>query len=248
MPDQNSKEQHTLRAVIKDGSFWGIQNLELLDLIKSEYPQELGRLQKAIFVRNLNAPRPEGPTIAEALYGQDYPEVDRTLVGILALRWLWNDQHEVFIGTQRPAPVILKRESFAWLSDIFKKELKTSEDIYTLITSTVINDLGKDPNLAIDYAKKEGVDISKVNHDMILYHAVKAGIVPALDRVTDPNKERILIGIKLGSGFNFGQLAQAENAPASLSGLLEMCGYDRAFEMRFMEQVLDLSGASKHED
>ncbi|KIX06574.1 uncharacterized protein Z518_04550 [Rhinocladiella mackenziei CBS 650.93] len=49
--------------------------------------------------------------------------------------------------------------------------------------------------------------------------------------------------IKLGLDFNFGQLAQAENAPASLAGLRQMRGRDRAFEMRFMEQVLDLSGA-----
>ncbi|KAK5562273.1 hypothetical protein LTR43_012120 [Exophiala xenobiotica] len=112
----------------------------------------------------------------------------------------------------------------------------------------VINDLGKDPNLAEDYAQKKGLDISKVNHDMILYHAVQAGMVPALDRLTEENKACVLLGIKLGSDFNFGQLAQAENAPASVASLAHMNGHDRAFELRFIEQVLDLAGASGHED
>jgi hypothetical protein len=73
-------------------------------------------------------------------------------------------------------------------------------------------------------------------------------MVPALDRLTEENKACLLLGIKLGSDFNFGQLAQAENAPASLAGLADMNGHDRAFDIRFMEQVLDLAGASGHED
>ncbi|KAK5188582.1 hypothetical protein LTR92_011391 [Exophiala xenobiotica] len=68
------------------------------------------------------------------------------------------------------------------------------------------------------------------------------------DRLTEENKACLLCGIKLGSHFNFGQLAQAENAPASLASLADMNGHDRAFELRFMEQVLDLAGASGHED
>lgn len=244
-----AREQYgSLRPVIEDGLFWSMPDLELLNLIKLEFPQELERLQKATFVRNPNAQRPDGPSISQSLYGAEYAEVNRTLVGVLALRWLHNDQYETFIGTQGPAAVVLMRESFAWLKDVFERGLKSSEDLYTLITSMVINDLGKDPNLARDYAKHGGIDISKVNHDMILYHAVEAGMVPALDRLTQEDKDYLLMGIRLGADFNFGQLAQAENAPASLAGLLEMSGHDRAFEMRFMEQILDLSGAAGHED
>lgn len=245
---KSTEQRQSLRTVIEDGSFWTIPNLQLLELIKLEYPSELERLKKATFVRNPNAPRPAGPTISESLYGEDYAEVNRTLVGVLALRWVHNDEYETFIGTQTPAPIVLKRESFAWMKSLFENGLKTKDDIYTLITSMIINDLGKDPNLATDYARQEGVDISKVNHDMVLYHAAAARMVPTLDRLTKENKDYLLMGIKLGSEFNFGQLAQAENAPASLSGLLEMRGHDRAFEMRFREQVLDVSGAAGHED
>jgi hypothetical protein len=52
----------------------------------------------------------------------------------------------------------------------------------------------------------------------------------------------------LGAEFNFGQLAQAENVPACLSGLSDMKGQPRAFEVRFMEQLLDIAGAAGHID
>lgn len=237
-----------LREIINDGSFWTMPDLQLLEIIKHEFSDELQRLQKATFVRNPNAPRPQGKSISEQLYQQDFAEVNRTLVGVLALRWLHNDQYDTFVGTQSPQAIVLRPKSFAWLRQIFDEGITSQDDLYTLITSMVTNDLGKDPNLASDYAKRIGSDISQVNHDMILYRAVKAGFVPALNNLSPQNREDLLLGIKLGSNFNFGQLAQAENAPASLSGLLEMRGHDRAFEMRFLEQVLDLSGAAGHED
>lgn len=247
MPVHDHGGQLDLKSAIVDGSFWSMPEPQLLELVAKEFPTELERLQNATFVANPDATHPAGPSISESLFDRDYAEVNRTLVGMLALRWLRNNQYDILTAGQGSA-VRLKRESFAWLRDNFTRGLKCSEDVYTLVVSTVINDLGKDPNLAKDYAQLEGVDISKVNHDMILYRAVEAGMVPALNRLTKENKQQVLRGIKLGSNFNFGQLAQAENAPASLAGLAEMRGHDRAFEMRFMEQVLDLAGASGHED
>ncbi|KAK6383112.1 hypothetical protein LTS17_003782 [Exophiala oligosperma] len=246
-PESDPPQQRGLKNTITDGSFWSIPDWELLSLIKSEFPTELQRLHRATFVRDSDAPGPAGPSISEFLYGHDYPEVNRTLLGILALRWLWNDEHDVFVGTQSPQ-VRLTRESFDWLRKIYTTGLKSAEDVYTLITCMIINDLGKDPQLATDHADKNGVDISNVNHDMILYQAVEAGMIQALDRLSERDKQYVLLGMKLGSNFNFGQLAQAENVPASLTGLVEMRGHDRAFELQFMEQVLDLAGASGHED
>ncbi|KIW13017.1 hypothetical protein PV08_08204 [Exophiala spinifera] len=246
-PERATSRQRGLKDVIDDSSFWTVSDRELLSLIKAEFPLELQRLHRATFVRDSDAPSPDGPSISETLYGHDYPEVNRTLLGILALRWLWNDEYGAFVGTQ-PSPVRLARESFNWLRQIYITGLKSAEEIYTLITCMVINDLGKDPNLATEYAAKEGLDVSNVNHDMILYRAVEAGMIEALDRLAENYKQDVLLGIKLGSSFNFGQLAQAENAPASLTGLAEMRDHDRAFELRYMEQVLDLAGASGHED
>lgn len=112
----------------------------------------------------------------------------------------------------------------------------------------VINDLGKDPQLAVDYKSKTGNDISGLNHDIILLKAVEAGLVDCLDRLPAIHKSNIVRGLKLGAEFNFGQLAQAENVPASLAGLLDIKKDDAMFSFRFMEQILDISGAAGHSD
>ena len=237
-----------LFQAIDDGSFWTLLDPDLLSLIRNEFPNELSRLKSAYSVRTTGVPRPPTPSISQLLYQEDYDEINRTLVGVLALRWIWLDQYSAFIGSHAPSPVTLKRESFDWMRDIFKNGLSSSIDIYTLVLSMVTNDLGKDHNLATDYAKLKNMDISKVNHDMILLHAVEAGMVKAFDLLPGEQRAQLITGIKLGAEFNFGQLAQGENAPASLSGLLAMRGEQRAFDMRFMEQILDLSGAAGHED
>ncbi|EXJ86184.1 hypothetical protein A1O1_06554 [Capronia coronata CBS 617.96] len=303
--DETQNKLPTLRHLISDGSFWTLPEVPLLQTIQREFPSELQRLKNATFLRDPTVPRPtQDKSMSESLYSQDYAEINRTLVGILALRWLWNDDYQTFIGTrtQGPRSIILKRSSFDWIRDIFLNGLQSANDIYTLITSMVINDLGKDPGLATDYARVTGIDISHLNHDMVLYRVAKSdvevevdveagagagagagvevevggggGLIPALhkSRLTPSHRELLLAGIKLGSEFNFGQLAQAENAPASLAGLLELRRHDRnhdharpngdnnstgggnvidqalSFEMRFMEQILDLAGSAGHED
>jgi hypothetical protein len=250
---KNSQPQETMAPTplfnaIEDGRFWRLPDEELLILIRDEFPAELNRLKDAYSVRTTGIPHPKTRSISRILYDQDYDEINRTLIGVLALRWIKLDQYDNFIGSHPPSPVTLKRESFDWMRQIFTNGLKTPMDIYTLVLSMIINDLGKDHNLATDYAKLKNIDISNVNHDMILLHAVEAHMVPTLDLLPSAQRAQLVTGIKLGAEFNFGQLAQGENAPASLSGLQQLRGEDRAFEMRFMEQILDLSGASGHED
>jgi hypothetical protein len=101
--DRQTRPQ--LKASIEDESFWHLSDRDVLVAIKLEYSQELERLQTATFIRNPNAVRPEGPSISEQLYGQDYAEINRTLVGVLALRWLRNDEYEIFRGSQHPPSI-----------------------------------------------------------------------------------------------------------------------------------------------
>ncbi|KAK5100021.1 hypothetical protein LTS08_005736 [Lithohypha guttulata] len=135
-----------------------------------------------------------------------------------------------------------------------RKTIQSNEDLFTLVTSIIINDLGKAPSLATDYAELTGRDISRVNHDMILYQvvhhpAVVEELIPSLSKLSPRHKSDLLLGIKLGAEINFGQLAQAENVPACLLGLeADLKDHPRAFEMRFMEQLLDIAGAAGHLD
>ncbi|KAJ0278018.1 hypothetical protein CBS470a_009988 [Colletotrichum nupharicola] len=150
----------------------------------------------------------------------------------------------------QPSPVVLTRPSFDWVRAVFMKRLECPEDLCALLVYIVINDLGKDPQLATDYLSKTGEDISSLNHDIILLKAVKAGLglVPSVDSLSQRHKNEIIRGIQLGAEFNPGQLAQAENAPACLSSLVRMRGREEEFRFHFMQQLLDISGAAGHED
>ncbi|KAI1757638.1 hypothetical protein F4782DRAFT_136399 [Xylaria castorea] len=220
---------------------------KILRLVQERFPQELERLKRAYSIPNPDATPPSTASPSQILYGSQFNEVNRTLVGLIALRWIYNDQYNIFRGTQSD-PVALTRESFNWMRQVFKAGLNSDDDLTALITSIVVNDLGKDPQLATDYRTKTGEDISAQNHDLILLKAVEAGLVPSLDGLPADDRADILRGMKLGAEFNFGQLGQAENIPVCLTALLELRGHSRAFELRFMEQLLDIAGASGHED
>lgn len=220
---------------------------EILRLVQERFPQELNRLKRAYSIANPDAIPPSTASPSQILFGSQFDEVNRTLVGVIALRWIYNGRYDVFRRTQ-PDSVALTRESFDRMRDMFKAGLNSDDDLIALLTSIVVNDLGKDPQLAADYRAKTGEDISAQNHDLILLKAVEAGLVPSLDCLPAGDRADILRGMKLGAEFNFGQLAQAENIPVCLTALLELRGHSRAFELRFMEQILDIAGANGHED
>lgn len=244
---QSSMSSGSRAFAIDPDSFFTISDEELLHIIRCEFPDELNRLKRAYSIRDQGVTLPPTPSPSRVLYGIDYDEINRTLVGVLALRWLHNGEYETFVGTQ-PNSVRLKRESFNWMHEYFAKCIRNPADLDALVMSMVVNDLGKDPQLASDYHDKTGEDISDLNHDMILLKAVKDGFVQCLDRLSSGYKASIIIGMELGAEFNFGQLAQSENAPACLSTLAKLRGQERAFELRFMEQLLDISGAAGHMD
>ncbi|KAI0195236.1 hypothetical protein EV127DRAFT_182094 [Xylaria flabelliformis] len=234
-------------SLINVTSFFANTDESILRLVQERFPQELERLKRAYSIPNPNATPPSTASPSQILFGSQFDEVNRTLVGLIALRWIYNDQYDTFRGTQ-PEPVALTRESFNWMRQVFKAGLNSEDNLTALITSIVVNDLGKDPQLAADYHSKTSEDISAQNHDLILLKAVEAGLVPSFDRLPENDKADIRRGMKLGAEFNFGQLAQAENVPVCLTALLEIRGHSRAFELRFMELLLDIAGASGHED
>ncbi|KAI0414237.1 hypothetical protein F5X98DRAFT_256956 [Xylaria grammica] len=219
----------------------------VLYLLQNQFAQELERLKRAYSISNPNATLPSTASPSQILFGGQFDEVNRTLVGLLALRWIYNNKYDAFRGA-RPGAVPLTRDSFNRLRGLFKTELKSDEDFIVLLTSMVVNDLGKDPQLASDYQAKTGEDISALNHDLILLKAAEAGLVPSLNRLSAKHRDNILRSIRLGAEFNFGQLAQAENVPVGLTALLQLRDHPRVFELRFMEQLLDVAGACGHED
>lgn len=236
----------TLHAISPE-SFFGLSDSQVLFLIHDHFGPELSCLKRAYSHHELSSTQPSTPSPSQILFDAQYDEINRTLVSILALRWLYNGQYDIFVGSQAPT-VKLSRASFEWTRAFFVDAVTDEQDLYALITSVVINDLGKDAQLASTYRERTGIDISALNHDAILLKAVDADLVTCLDRLPARQKTAVVRGLRLGADFNFGQLAQAENAPACLSVVQEMRGQSYAFHLHFMEQLLDIAGAAGHLD
>ena len=242
------KQSQSLREACNcPDTLFALDEQELVHLVYREFPDEIDRLRRAYSIRDPQGTTPGSPSPSHILYQKDYDEVNRTLVGFLTLRWIHNAQYEVFVGSQ-PTEIRLTRESFDWIRDYYSQVIPDADTLYALITSIIVNDLGKDPQLALDHQQLTGEDISNLNHDHVLLKACGSGLVSCLERHPDEHKDDLLLAIEVGAFFNFGQLCQAENAPAALTSLLRMEGRQRSFQLRFMEQLLDIAGAAGHMD
>lgn len=240
-----------LWATIRENRFYELTERELLKQMYCCFKDEINRLKRAYAVEGDGSStdhREDGrqwTTPSQVLFGEDYDEINRTLTGVLALRWIMTDDYERFISGQNEATK-LSPASFQWLKQYYTDHLSDPEDLFCLILAVVVNDLGKDPILSEDYFDKTNKIIFQANHDTILLEAAKADMVPCLSYLDDTHRQDIMLGLELGSELNAAQLAQAENVPVNLEGLLRMHGNEHAFNLKFMEQILDLAGAQAH--
>ena len=243
-----------LQRTIDQGEFYSADDRRIFSDIKKSFPDELDRLKNAYAVEGSNSSalllqreRSAIDSPSRILYDHDFDEINRTLVGVQCLRWIHNDEFDTFTGCQ-PEPLKLRRDSFDWLRDYFTEHLRSPSDLFTLVLSMIINDLGKDAELENDLFFQSGIKLADMNHDMILLEAAKIGLIPSLDQLDSKHREDVMLGLELGSELNAGQLAQAENVPINLEGLLHMRGHEDAFAIKFMEQILDVAGAAGHID
>ena len=166
----------TLKETIELGKFYSLADEAILFQIHDAFEPELDRLKTAYAIQEPGTPTNSTDSVCEAespsqlLYGEDHDEVNRTLVGVLALRWIMNNEYEKFVANQ-PEAVRLHRDSFNWLRKLFIKGLRTPSDLFALIMAMIINDLGKDLNLEDDYFTKTQKSVKGMNHDRILFEA-----------------------------------------------------------------------------
>jgi hypothetical protein len=238
-----------LQQTVFQGIFFDADDAKALEMIADAFVPELERLRNASTASEPGTGNAHGQSQSPScrLFGKEYDEVNRTLVGILALKWIWSRDYDAFTSSQNKF-VKLKLETFEKLHKLFKEGLPEKADLFNLLTSTIINDLGKDPALAEDVAQITGLPAHAINHDMVIYEAAKADLIPCIRRLDPKHKEELFLGLRLGSTLNGGQLAQAENVPGNLEGLLEMKGHRHAFDLKFLELILDVAGAAGHLD
>ncbi|MCJ1311406.1 hypothetical protein MMC25_005077 [Agyrium rufum] len=263
----------TLRESLRSNTFFNLPDTEIIDLLAKAFAPEIAQLKNASHTIETNVILRKWSFISEPspsqriFSGENYVEVNRSLTSILALKWLYVDDYEAFTCAQPPA-IKLKLESFAQLRKLFMETLRSPDDYYSLLVATIVNDIGKDPDLTtevIDALRKSekpsttseesvpSTPIERQNHDMIVYIAADSHLVPLIEEMTalyssetSDQRSDLLLGLRLGSSLNAAQLAQAENVPANLTGALVMRGNERAFEKKFLELLLDVAGADGH--
>lgn len=253
MTTENTLQGNPLLKCIDHGEFLALSDADAIKLFHEAFGPELERLKNASSTAESGpVAKPESDddralTPSQQLYGVAYTEVDRSLVAMLALKWVMSKDYDTFTCYQIP-PIKLRQESFEKLGSMFNEGLRSSSDIYALLVATVINDLGKESTLAADVTAVTGQSMIGLNHDMIVYAAANAGMVPCLQTLDPSYREDIMLGLQFGSELNVAQLAQAENVPGSLKGALILRGHENAFTMKFLEVLLDVAGAAGHID
>ncbi|EZF34619.1 hypothetical protein H109_07531 [Trichophyton interdigitale MR816] len=247
---QTGKEM-ALLASIEDGTFATLNDIQAVQLFGTTFYWELDRLKRAkptvetSGTKTLGNLDGDGLTPSQLLFGEDFVEVNRTLVGMLALKWLWSNDYDSFTRHQNQERR-LQPESFERLYTILSGGLPHPYEIYALLVAIAVNDLGKDDSLQTSVAKITGQTYD--NHDEVLLAAANAQMIPSINTLQPDLRSDLILGLEVGSSANLAQLAQAENVPASLESIYAMRDRERAFFLKYMEVLLDIAGAAGHID
>jgi len=242
-----------LRQSIEDGSFFDMNRSEVLQVLKGAFHKELDYLKSAYAASCPYAADLESPSPSELLFRRRMPEVDRTLTGILALRWLHNNDYTSFTRNQ-DSTSRLSRGSFQELRAFFATGLRGYTDheaVFTLIVMQMTNDLGKSSKLSHELQSRlpSGARVS-ANHDMVVQQVLQHCdyLIPSFQCLTHNQRSLVRKLIRLSAEFNPGQLVQAECPPAAMNTLTELQINSAELNMKFMEIFLDVAGARGHVD
>ena len=245
--------EHSIALIMKllqsitNCTFQTLSDLDAVHLLGNSFASELEWLKNA--TPTVESSRSASPTGAlapsYALYGAEYPEVNRTLTSMLAVKWLMAEDYVAFTGGQCPL-IRLTPGSFQELRGLLLESCPCPESIYALLIAIAVNDLGKNNDLAELVTSITGQNFR--DHDDVVYAAAKEHLFPSFESMRPVLYSDLLLGLELGSRLNIAQFAQAECVTASLKGVTIMSGRDRALAMKLMEVILDVAGASGHID
>lgn len=216
---------------------------ELVAVVKDHFARELELLRRATpsaeSVGVSAASNHETPSFK--LFGADYAEVNRTVTSILCLKWILAGDYEAFTRSQ-PQEARLQPDSFSKLQKMFKQWLTTAYEVYLEMVATMVGDVGKAQSLA-EEVKAHGRKASG-NHDELLYEAAEAHLIPCLEALDETDRRDMLLGLEFAAKLNIPQLAQGENVPGSLTGVVSFKSEPRAVRFKILEVFLDVAGAA----
>jgi hypothetical protein len=240
-----------LVAIVHCGEFQDLPDEQVVELLYHAFMPEFDRLRKV----SQHVEQGSGPLVgnlgdgdlspSKLIFGEDFPEVNRTVVGILALKWLLAGDYDSFTAYQ-PEEVRLRQATFQAFHDRALPALKKPDDVMALIVSLILGDLGKDPGLERKVSERLG---EEVNHDEVLDKAIEFGWISGpLGLLSDTGRNNVIKGVKLGAKLNIPQMTQGENVPGSLQGIFELQGDEQAYNLKYLESMFDVAGAGGHLD
>lgn len=176
------------------------------------------------------------------LYNCDFPEVNRTLLSILILKWIWMGDYHTFTFAQTER-VRLSYGTFEELRYFFELNLPGLEDFHDLIVLMIVSDLGKNPETARRWKQSQPEQSGDpANHDDAIYLSAKAGLEPAV--LAQQRQEDIIGALEFGARLNLPQLVQGECPAGKLEGALCVRDKPRAYYLKILEVILDVAGSS----
>jgi hypothetical protein len=215
--------------------------IDVIRMSLVQYPEFAWLTGKVNATPEGRATAEKGQSLSEQIFGEKHIEFDRTATGILLIKWILEGNYDAFCRPQNGATK-MTRENFNELRSYTRSILKTPEDIDAMITYMVINDLGKIKSIVSEIEKRAG--IHDVDHDNLLLIALERhpDLSPSFARLGSPVQQKMIRGLK--PKFNIGQFIQAENLPASLSGLK---GLDKeSLDFYLLHAIADIGGAAGH--
>lgn len=242
----------SLLAASIDNEFLSASDSDALRFLGRQFAPELLRLQNATSTTETDGSAtigdlgPEELTPSSVIYGKDFVEVNRTLVSMLALKWILANDYNTLTTHQEGQR--LTRQSFDQLRKYFLAHIVDSEDVVALLVATVVGDLGKDSALLHDVIEISGPIHFKPNHDEVAYLAQAVHIIPAVEILNSRDRSDVVAGMRIAGKLNINQLVQAENVPGSILPVVELKHQPRALHLKIIEVLLDVAGAGGHFD
>ncbi|PWY76098.1 hypothetical protein BO94DRAFT_605374 [Aspergillus sclerotioniger CBS 115572] len=186
-------------------------------------------------------------TPSKFLFDEDYPDVNRTLTNILAVKWVLANDYAAFTQSHQE-PVKLSRDTFDKLRTMTLDILKTPDHTIALIVSLILGDMGKDNKLIADLMQAElGGTIEDWSAFRELAKKYKA-MTHDKSFIWRSPMAYVLAGMKLDADLNIPQLIQGESVALCLKSLFMLSGKPQAYALKYLETLFDVASASGHID
>lgn len=176
---------------------------------------------------------------SEILFGKKYAQYDRTVVSLLALKWVLENEWEMFVSGQRQDQM-LSRKNFDLLKDYTRSFVSDESRASLLVTYLILNDLKKDPSESAPH-EEDGDAPSRYDYENRLSEFLKSLPAESLSIEYLVNRKPEAIFRALDTQFSLTQFVYGENIPESLEPLDQL--EPEVLTLHLLQAFFDVAGA-----